>query len=324
MRVVGDQAGEVADQAGRAVGVGAQLGDDRGGLVPRRSPGPSPASRDPMRDREVPVDHGIGGCSCVRPYAANLPGTSARAVAGGEGGGGRRRGRSRASRVVDQRDPVGDQRRRSSSVPSRSVATPARPLTPVRVPVLARTRPRPARLVVVEAVRQRAGEAGDRQPGQHGPQLGVVGGRPPAGARRPGWPGRAGCPGRARCRRTARRRRSGYAEPGAGPARRRRPRPRRSRRPTVGQPDVAGQHLGGLVVADREHPLDDLRRAARSDTAASSVGARAGPCGVGRAGDRDARPRRAPPAKYGGRRQRGVGDAAGAGGRSALVDPERA
>ena len=57
---------------------------------------------------------------------------------------------------------------KASSRPSASTTMPARALTPVRVPVLARTTPAPgARRAVVEPVRERAGEAADRQAGEH-------------------------------------------------------------------------------------------------------------------------------------------------------------
>ena len=51
-------------------------------------------------------------------------------------------------------------------VPAWSVATPASARTPVRVPVLARTRPTPGPGRLVEAGGERAGEAADRQAGQ--------------------------------------------------------------------------------------------------------------------------------------------------------------
>ena len=95
----------------------------------------------------------------------------AAAVAGAEGAAAASRA-SRASRVLRSRDPVGHQHERHG-VPSRSVAMPARLLTPVRVPVLARTRPRPGGGRRRTGT-QRPGEAGDRQSGEDGPQVGVV------------------------------------------------------------------------------------------------------------------------------------------------------
>ena len=91
--------------------------------------------------------------------------------------------------------------------PLTSSTTPASPCTPVSVPVLARTRPRAVGRPLVEAVLQRAGEAGDRQAGEH-----LRAARAGAGcsasrstpARRVGAEPVAG--GRARCRRTAGRR----------------------------------------------------------------------------------------------------------------------
>ena len=78
-------------------------------------------------------------------------------------------------------------RRRSSSRPSRSTTVPAIALAPVRVPVLARAMPAGgARAGRAEAVVQRAGQPGHRQPGDHLAQPGQRARGRPAPARRRG------------------------------------------------------------------------------------------------------------------------------------------
>ena len=131
----------------------------------------------------------------------------------------------------------------TSSRPSASVTTPARLLTPVSVPVFARTTPRPADDGVPggEPVVQRAVAARDRQPGEHRPQeLGVARSlrrapRPRPAARRAA--GRAPCPGwTARCRRPSARRWC-RTPPGSAPHRlRRRAVERRLRRRARSRP----------------------------------------------------------------------------------------
>ena len=284
-RVRGHQPGVVADQPGGPGRVGTELGDHRVRLR-AADLGPGAGQPGPDADREVPVDHlgsghgfeptGPGPTEQRQPPIAAAAASSA----------------SRAASVLSSgtRSAIST---KATDVPSRSVASPARLLVPRRVPVLARTRPRAAGARVGEAVLQRAGEAGDRQPGEQRPAARGARRRPRPAARRAASRARARCRGTARCRRTTGRQprapppaRSSSAPDTLHPARERRLADGR-------QPDLVGQHLRGLVVADVQHPLDDLRRGARSRPPPAAW-PRHGPGDAPAGRSRGCRPRRAP------------------------------
>ena len=115
--------------------------------------------------------------------------------------------------------------RRPAGSPSTSVARPASALTPVSVPVLARTRPRPCGAAPSNRSASDPVKPATGSPVTTGAQVRVGVARPPPAARRRAWWGPAGCPGRARCRRAAAapvrstpRRRSSRTTPRAPPA----------------------------------------------------------------------------------------------------------
>ena len=165
--LAGDQAGVLADQRRGPLGPGAQLldGVDRLGPADLRTladePGPHP-------DGEVPVDHSgparrAHATHGVDPtphlHAPSAPAIRSISVC--------------ASRFLQQPDPVGDDHERHPGA-ARVVGHAGQAVHAGERPGL---RPDPAPGGVgslVEAVRQRAGEAGDRQAGEDLAQLRVV------------------------------------------------------------------------------------------------------------------------------------------------------
>ena len=166
--------GAVRSPASRPVksrtSAGGAVGARRAARRPRRRPRRArpralPGEPGAERDREVPVDHaatvdagaergagvvrrGLGCAAACSGSTVRRPGQ--RRPAGVSRRSGRRQGRaasSRASRAsgCPQPDPVGDQRR-SQRVAVEVGGDAGQAVTPVRVPVLARTRPRPCRV----------------------------------------------------------------------------------------------------------------------------------------------------------------------------------
>ena len=122
---------------------------------------------------------------------------------------------------------------------------------------MARTRPRAGGAPSSKRYCQRPGEAGHRQPGETGRSSGRSSdGRQRSTATRVAGSSRLSRESPLPSYSTAPC--EGYAELGAAPARTPATPPAKEPRPPVGQPHLVGQHLGGLVVADREHLLDDL------------------------------------------------------------------
>ena len=196
---------------------------------------------------------------------------------------------------------------------------PARLLVPRRVPVLARTRPRAAGVVSAKRYSSDPVKPGDRQSGEHGPQRRLVGGGGhPEHAEQgvggqhvvPGQPAAVVPVGAAH----------GDVQLGQGLSD---PRDASLERPLPdgGQPDLVGEHLGRLVVAHRQHPLDDLRHGRTLDLGERRGGAgRATPYGL--AGQPDAG-RAQLLGEVRRRGQRRVRHPAAAGGGSSLVGPQR-
>ena len=173
---------------------------------------------------------------------------------------------------------------------------PARPLVLRSVPVLARTCPRATGAVSTKRYSSEPVKPGDREPGEHGPQLGVVGrgrhlehGEQGLGGEHvlPGQPAAVVPTVAGRERHAQLGQRLPDALHAAG----------ERRLPDGGQPDLVGEHLRRLVVADGQHPLDDL-----GDGRALDLGERRG--AVGRRGvvpvdrSRGGRPRASSSAKY--------------------------
>ena len=109
---------------------------------------------------------------------------------------------------------------------------------------------------LLEAVRQRPGEAGHREAGEHLAQLRVLcaGGESYDGGEALGREQVLAGEPAAVVQHVAG---DGYAEPLEHLENGRRPGLERALLP-LGEADLAGQHLGGLVVADRQRALDDL------------------------------------------------------------------
>ena len=120
MRSLGDQAGEVADQAGGPVGVGAQLGDDRGGLA-AADLGPLPASRDPMVTARSQSTMPSGALRLV--HAMDRPGRPPTVAAGEAAAAASSASRAASVLTSGTRSATST---KVIGVPSRSVATPAR------------------------------------------------------------------------------------------------------------------------------------------------------------------------------------------------------
>ena len=313
--VGGDQPGEVADQPGRPVRAVAQLGDRRGGLGAGdlRAVAGDPGAQ---RHGEAPVDHPGSG---LRSHGATVPGgPTLTAVAGGERAGG---GVERVPRAqgVEQVDLVGEQREHHR--PAVGVGDGAGQAAHAGEGAgLGAHEPEARFRVVLEPLGERAGEAGDRQPGQDRAEVGLLrrtgdleqGGR--------GCPGRAGCRGRARCRRTPRRPWSVRRAPSAS---RRCPRRRPRTTPAGRSPGPtcrASTSAASLSLVSRVCSTSWL--SGWLVTLASSVAPSRRGRGSGDADDLDAGLGERGGEHRGGRRRRVVDPAEPAGG-AALVDPER-
>ena len=211
----GGQPGELADQPGRAVGAGAELGHRVGGLGRRhdrsRSGDPAPegdrerpsrpsslmiAATLRVRDRQAGA-HGVRRQREQR-QAPSAPARLSRSCCGVEG--------------VAFPDPVGGEheRHRRPRLVGRDAGERADPAEGAGLG------PHPADAGgrrLVEAEGQRPGEAADRQPGQRGTEVGVVGAGRDAAAPRAAWRTGAGSAARGRCRRGSPRRRAGTPRP---------------------------------------------------------------------------------------------------------------